>query len=741
MQEEAFSRRECSRQLNVLDKLKDLVRRYRSREKGFFLNDIISNYLKAAQILANEQNSSITNVLSDAASNLKETINKYIPEIIELKDIDVSQSLINMASPQAIGELKKTIVEMDELKKLFKLKMKERQALDETYSKVKTSTEKSKDEKVSLEDSSIINDLKAEIVAIIAREYKKDKTKLDLMLEQLSQAKSIKVSVSQDGSCKLKVDSIEGKTFKTSLYGPGKSLYLGGKLAYSTCGKIGVNTFNEIKEAKGRTFTTALGEAEKKSNKHAQQQSKKVKQKEVEYAKKQDKLTAEIEDIQKKLRELVIKSPDIVKNLVLSIDNYELFIALAQDDEKGKKLLEALFSRKEAPKIQDELREQCLYEAIYDKNVWSLYEATKDKGQSYYQRLATRLVDTKKVSEVVRNYFDEYSRNPNLDQNNVINQIAKLEIPHSIAKDIFLQEVFEQGMGLRANDNFTQEKFDIMNKILQDNGYRITFDHYKIDKTCNEAIPESAKVLQHMHDKGPKVNVNKQIGLLLRIGEILQKDKGECILSEVYGGEGKELFKLFEGIYYNDKGDHILYWRDFIKNNKSLAKDVYQIFAKQPNVDIKKCAQRLYHGEYIKEAKQDIHHIFTRKYAGLFNNAEAEFNHPSLLASTISFHIADADPHLEAHLFDTKEVYMVYENEKYSKRNSIKGVKEGSILAIPQLEKRGADGKFHPIIEPDTLFVTSSGDVIRAPKVFVPKPNSKLLSQKTEVKSNKSKSY
>lgn len=732
MQEKAVSRRECSRQLNILDKLKDSVRCYRAGEKGCFLEDIISNYLHAAQILANEQNSSIANVLSDVSSNLKETINGYIPKVVDLRKISLHQSLIDISSPQAVEEFQRAVKEMEDLRKLYKSMVDEFNSLSEKNSKGKTPSKKSKEEDINPEDSSIVKELKAEIAAIIVKKFRNDKDKADTLLKQLSQAKTIKVSSSsRDGWCKFEVDNIS-EELRTKLYYT-TTRSSTNKIVYSAYGQIEKDTFDVIKTSKGRSFDTAIGDAEKKKNKQTKQQDKREKQREVEFAEKQKKLSAEIEAIKQRITELASEVPDIIKELVSSIDSYELFIALAQDNEKGKELLETLFSREEAQKIQDELRDQSLQEAIYDKNVWSLYETPKDKGQSYFQSLVTKLVETKKVSEVVRNYFDEYSINPNSDQNNVINQIAGLEIPHSIAKDVFLQEVFEQGMGLHAHDKFSQKNFDVMNQILQNNGYRITFDHYKIDKTCNEAMPESAKVLQHMHDKGPKDIKNKKIGLLLRMGEILQKEKGEAILQETFGGEGKELFNLFENIYYEDKGDHTTYWRDFIKNNKSLAKEVYQIFADQPNLDIKKCAQRLCHGEYIKGAKQDIHHIFTRKYAGLFNNAEIEFNHPSLLASTMSFHVADADPHIEAHLFDTKSVYMVYENGKYSKRNSINGVSNGSILAIPQLEKRGKDGKFHPIIEPDTLFVTSTGKVIKEPKVSVAKQNSRLLTQKEVV--------
>ncbi len=734
MQEEAVSRSKYSRQLNVLETMKDLVRRYRAGEKGLFGEDIIYNYLQASQILADNQNEIITNVLSTVSANLKEKIAEYFPKVADLRKVELSQILINMASPQAIQEFQKAVMAMENLKKDFTEKTKALSSLSTKPVKSKVTTKKLNNE-VELQDSPIITQIKAEIRAIIARKFKDDKAKRVLILKQLEQAKSIKVSASKDGWCKLEVDSIS-EELKTRLYYTQTRSSVTNKVIYSNHGKIGLETFNEIKNSKGRTLYTAYGESEKKKGKQAQQQDKREKQKETELVKKQEKLKSELDEIQHKMQELAAQAPKILKSLVLSLDNYEFFVALAQDNEKGAALLEGLFSPYEVPKIQDELRQQALHEVIFDKNVWSLYETPKDKGHSYYQKLVAGLIDQRKISEIVKSYFDSYSADIKSNQNDIINQIAGLNIPHAVAKDIFLQEVFEYGMGLRAHDSFSKNNFDTMNQILQNNGYRITFDHYKIDKTCQEAKPESANVLTYMHEKGPKDIKNKKIGLLLRIGEILQKDKGDIILLDTFSGDGKELLNLFVSIYYEDKGDHSSYWQNFIKNNKSLAKEVYQIFAGQPNIDVRKCAQRLCRGEYIKEAKQDIHHIFTRKYAGLFNNAELEFNHPSILASTISFHIADADPHLEAHLFDTKAIYMVYENNQYAKRNSIKGVGTESILAIPQLEKRGLDGKFHPIIEPDTLFVTSLGKVVKEPQIAVSKPKSKLLSQKIVVKDN-----
>jgi hypothetical protein len=112
----------------------------------------------------------------------------------------------------------------------------------------------------------------------------------------------------------------------------------------------------------------------------------------------------------------------------------------------------------------------------------------------------------------------------------------------------------------------------------------------------------------------------------------------------------------------------------------------------------------------------DIHHIFERKFGGLFQETE-QFNYSDNLAVALCIHPADQDPHREAHKFDTKEVYYWRAEDGTIRQGTITQIPEGAEVLRPALYKKDENGQYNPVIDYNTLLVTSSGKRIAYPEI------------------------
>ncbi len=705
-------------EVNILYNLKDLVRRYRTGEaNGKLVEQIFKAYVQALPVAAQANKQSISEILTDTVRSSKDYLTTLL-EGINVEQIKLSPQIVDMASPQTITDFNNIRQKISSIDKTLKEKQEQLKNIGKT-SPVKT-VKKQTSSDTKLQDDEIVSSIKEEIKAIIIKKHEGDKA----MLKALDTCESIGVSRNRSsytftvGTYEFKTSlAVEGTCFSNENGHIDKSI----KSRYR---KITDEAFKELSEVKkSKSFATAIGKVAGKQAKAIAQKAKNDKAKEEKLAQEREALTKEISQLIREREDVVGTLKKTVQSIIKNLDNYKLFEALALSNSAGKSLLKTLLPKQNTDGCQDKLRNMVFDGAIYSPDVWHLYETPENKMQSYYQRRIAEAVGINRrteISSLVKGFMSDYN-DKSSNQDAVINQIAGTSLPREIAKDIFLQEVFSQGMALANKDKFFKNQFLVMNQIMAKHGYRISFKYITTEKECPEGAREvSGDILDDMRKKGGcKNKKNKQIALLAGIGKAckLGPKADKSLMNEIYNS--------FVDCYFdgNKKIDYRLEWKKFAQENKEQAKRLYQhLEANAPSPKhLDKWIESLSRGDYISGKntvqKQTDHHVVERKYGGLFDNCNSLYNNEDNVASTISFHPSDNDPHRLAHLFDTKEVYFTFADGRYQKHNSIKTVRKESTLAIPFLEIKGKDGNFHPAIESNTLLITSQGETFTQPFV------------------------
>lgn len=693
-------------EVNILYNLKDLVRRYRNGEaNGKLVEQIFKAYVQALPVAAQAKEQSISEILADTVSSSKDYLTTLL-EDVNVEQIKLSPQIVDMADQQTIADFNNIHQKISSIDKTLKEKQEQLQNIDK-ISTAKTAKKQTSSD-TNLQDDEVVSSIKEEIKAIIMKKHEGDKA----MLKALATCESIGVFRNRSnytftvGTYEFKTGiAVNGTCFQDA---NGRTDTI--KSRYHKITDKAFEKLSEIKKKK--SFSTAIGKAvDKQENAKNRKDTKK------------DKLDQDITNLTKDREKAVCELKLLIQKIIKNLDNYKLFEALALNNFAGKSLLKSLLPKQDIGGHQDELRSMVFNGALYSPDVWQLYEAPENKMQSHYQKSIEKSVGINgrvEISDLVRDFMTGYDANSS-NQDMIINQIAGTSLPREIAKEIFLQEVFSQGMALGNRDKFSDSRFTVMNQIMAKHGYRISFKYITTEKECPEGAREvSDDILKDMHKKGGcKDKKNKQIALLAGIGRACKLgSKADNFLMN-------ELYNSFVDCYFNGnkKFDYRLEWKKFAQENKEQAKRLYQhLEANAPSPEhLDKWIKSLSRGDYISGKntvqKQTDHHVIERKYGGLFDDYNSLYNNEDNVASTASFHPCDDDPHRLAHLFDTKEVYFTFVDGIYQKHNSIKTIKKGSTLAIPFLEIKGKDGNFHPAIESNTLLITSQGERFTQPFV------------------------
>jgi hypothetical protein len=223
---------------------------------------------------------------------------------------------------------------------------------------------------------------------------------------------------------------------------------------------------------------------------------------------------------------------------------------------------------------------------------------------------------------------------------------------------------------------------------------------------------------------GSQEQQNKIIGLMAQFGSELLNNPNRDFSSTL---RATELYENYTQVLFG-KADktHFKYaesWKTFAadEQNRRIAKVVAQEIAKarhqknpeKPNIAVP--IKTLLLGKSLSGSS--YHHIFERKFAALFLQTD-KFNYSDNLVYTMRLHPADkSDPHREAHKFDTKELYYWRTEDGSTHQGTALRIPEGAEVLRPALYKKDESGQSKPVIDYNTLMVTSSGESISWPHI------------------------
>lgn len=664
-------------ELEILYNLKSIVRRYRENDSTLKNASVFSGYAAAAGIAAAVEHKQRSQIFDELMRPLKAEIIKNLSSSLFQQPLTFPQELAGIADAAKLKSLNDTIAKIQKLK-----------------SRLDNRPQAGK------EDSPVVMQLKDEIKAGITRSKKLTEAEKQQQIKLLEQASEIKVR--RDGiKCHIMVDGFK-EPIQTIIAVTGTEL----NGALSRYGMLRRETVKELSLIKrSKSFATGIA-ASAKQQKACQQNTENLKEEAL------------------KLKE---EAHSAAQNLVYGLNSEMLYDALRYNG-KGKLLLKTLTPGKTAPALQDSLRGQLLDAVVWDKNIWSLYQ--EEGGRSYYKDLADKIRPSTAVDKIVSKFMTRHNNTPET-RKQAVADVAGTLLPYEVAQDMFVQGVFSYGMALNYADRFSDAKFMQMNGVLHHFGYHISLNKVKAQQECLQGAQKVSKaILNHMHLRGSKSAKNKTIALMYRLGEVLHNNpKGS--LSPLDSKQIGDIYVCFGHLFYNAPenmsradGKYHNQWNTFVsdKENRTNAVRLYIHLQEESrsSAQVARWIQNLAAGSYISEeggvTKQDGHHITERKYGGIFIDNESLFNNCDNIASTISFHPVDADPHREAHKLDTRENYLYQHNGQY-KNGAISGIRKGDDVYIPVLNVADRAGRFHPAIARDTLVITSRGLTIPEPNV------------------------
>ncbi len=674
-------------ELDILYNLKDLVRKHRSGER-VKAAQVFSAYVAVAPIVPKKTEK---DVFTSLTRPFKELLSSKLSSTFAEMPTKIPAALLPLFDAAHVKVFNQAIKDLQ--------KMQEKSVSDKPSKSAK-----------SVEEDPVVAELKAEFLAAFERKNldSKDKDKIKNAVKNTSEITVTRV----DKKFQIKVAGVD-EVVETLFYDSSTTVTnKEGKRKYSKYEGCGGKTAAALIKTRSKTFKTAIG----KNEAAAEDLQKKQKQTDDKHRQK-----------------VISKQNEVVaafKTMVANMDGKVLYQALATDDNLGKNLLKFLYPHaKDNGVLQDNLRAKMLDAVIWDKQVWSLYQKEDNNSEnnnkrSHYEKLQGQALISTNVSDIIKDFM-ELKDCSKKRRDIAITKIAGTNLPRGLAEDVFLKGVYSYGMSVNNHKGFSMDKFDHMNKVLEQFGYKIALEKIEAQRACPEGAQQMSKlVLGQMSTSGIKVAKNKTIALMYKLGELLSEN-GKADVSSPYASlKTRAVYDEF--CSQGHRGEH---WKGFATNsdNQKNALKLYSHFqqAALSSKQLKTWINNLSAGRYIEDNQGlttcSDHHIKERKFSGLFFGVEQIsdcsmlFNSRENITTTISFHPADNDMHKdEAHKFDMREIYLYFQDNQY-KTGSITGIREGETVYVPVTYKKNAGGNFQPIISPDTLVVTSQNLAIAEP--------------------------
>ncbi len=571
------------------------------------------------------------------------------------------------------------------------------------------------------EEDAAVGELRAEILAAIDRDKKLSEAEKDERRQALAAAEEIKVQA-KGAKCKLSFGdfAIDTMLAREGVQMPGK---------FSKYAGLSAETAKTLKNGK---YATVAG-----------LQAKSAKAAETRAAKKQKEEAEEYKNWLKERDENAKELPQKVVDLLAAAVPGKVF-----DDVGGENLLASVCQE---PK--QAAAAFCLSLAngvMNNRTVWSLFRENNNDdcfdSSSFYEKCVQNTVREHQISPAkeAAALYEACRGGAKTDLKSQITKharaVAGLVLPYEEAKKLLQQEVYKNGMAVRRDDRFDMDKFNFMNEVLGEDGYRIQLCRLPVGyKTAKEAKPLSEEILADMRRAdGIKALKNKEIALMYRLGELKKNKPGADLGSPSASQQVERLYNTFMQVFYNAEPHRSggLYdktyetqWRAFVGNggNMQKADAVYGYFNREAEragesreTALARWLGNLEKGNYADPGNplvsSSAHHVFYRRFAGAVENPAARVNAADNVTPVISMHPADVDMHKdEEHRFDMKEIYL-FERDGTIQTGSFNSVKKGDTLLMPVVMKRQADGSFRPLMEPDTL-LAGDGLAVKEPKV------------------------
>lgn len=729
--------RSDSEEVKILYNLKTATAKYRKERDPKVLPGLLSEFEAAAEIAAADEDG-LKKIFAAVTMHAKDDIIANLEEKAFSRKWNKDKTLCKIIRDEDREAVNALVDHAAELEKQAQSLHKKLKALESSANMPKSTAAKTAAKKTqTAEDSEFVKQLKAEAAAAVAKNKKLSDAEKKERLALIERTPAIKVKFKAPKCSIIYDDKAEAAETMVAI-----GLTMDGKFSrYAQITKESLAEFAKI-SAKGKEFKTALGQEQKSAGDAVKKAAKKAEAEEEKRRRQIEELTRQTEELAQEQTAAKSQISEAVKKMIKNMDGRATFRLLAQP-ETAKALISYLTGKTAEPGLCGTVRDNLAAAACGNRPVWSLFMEEKDTGKnntdSYYQKKIHAVRPQTDVNQSAKLFAERGQTDAKRCEVEII-KLAGTTLPKEAAQDLFLQGMFNYGMAMAYREKFSPEKFEQMNKVLDMYGYKIRLLPLKAEQAAPKGSQEFSKlILDDMHNLGHKAQKSKKLALMHELGKIFRQNPDKDLSDVNSSAETRALYSAFCSIYFNDSKPSLLapaykrQWETFLKDksNRQEFQKTYQYFSsnaadeKQLNTWIKRLAAGSYISDESSLVQQSTHHIRYRRYAGVVKGGREMFNAKDNLAETLCLHPADYDPHKETHKFDAKELYLIKRGEEYI-TCAVSAIKEGDIVYMTEVCKKGSDGKYQPIIEPDTLLITQNC-TIKEP--YVPGAQNRSLEQ------------